>query len=573
MKFSKNKKDNILQLLFGLIILISVNVIAVYYFHRFDMTEEKRFSLSQSTHDILTNLDDNLSIKVYLDGDLPVKYKQLRNSTRELLDEFRAYNTDIQYEFINPSAEEDKRKRFKYYQQLANEGVPYYMVPEENKDGYAQKTIFTGATITYKEKTQVINLVISSRKVPDEIDLNNSIQRLELTIMSALRKLSQKKPITIAFAEGHGELDEFELGDLSYDLSQTYEVGLLNVGADLSSLSYRVKVDSLKSKVINKFDLLVIAKPDSIFDDKTKFLIDQFIMHGGKVVWVVDAVDASMDSLRNSSTTFGLRKDIGLFEMFYKYGVRINPELVLNRNAMEIGTVEGALKPWDFFPLALPVNGSPITANLNSVKTQFVSSLDIVGSDNLKKTVLLKTDERCRIMPTPAIIDVADIIYQRPNRAMYNAPAQNIAVLVEGVFESYFTNKIIDPRIENDPDFDILYKSPETSQLFVSCGDMIRNDVVSGGNGVIPMPLGFDRFSGRMYDNKKFFMNSINYMLDDEELISLRNKDFKIRLLNKDQISMSRLKYQLINTVLPVFLIVLFGVFMFIYKRRRFAIR
>lgn len=565
------KRENIQQLIIPLIMIIAFNTIGVYFFKRIDLTQEKRYSISSSTKNIIKKTDDIVYIKVYLDGDLPANFKRLRNAVRELLDEFRAYNTDIQYEFINPSADEDKRKRFKVYRQLASEGLAYYNVPVENKDGFAQKTIFPSAMITYRDKSLPINLMQSSRTVPTEADLNNSIQRVELNFISAIRKITARRPAIVAFAQGHGELNTLDLGDISYELGNTYNVGLIDIGNKLNALSSRKEIDSNKFSVSNNIDLLVIAKPDSAFDDKSKFIIDQFIMHGGKVIWLVDGANASMDSLRVNTSTIGLRNELDLNEMLYRYGIRLNSNLILNRNALEIGTAEGKLRTWDFFPLLLPVAGSPITENLNSVKTQFVSSLDTVGPPTIRKTILLRTDKKSRIMPTPAIIDVVDIIYRSPNLFLYNAPEQNIAVLLEGEFNSYFVNKLIDPRIANDPSFGILYKSSPTSQMVISGGDLIRNQVIESSNGPTPLPLGYDRFTQRYFDNKKFVLNSINYMLGDKDLIVLRNKDFKIRLLNKELINESKLKFQLINTILPVLLIVVLGIILFIVKKRKYA--
>jgi ABC-2 type transport system permease protein len=297
-------------------------------------------------------------------------------------------------------------------------------------------------------------------------------------------------------------------------------------------------------------------------------------MHGGKVVWALDMVKANMDSLRYSTSTLGMPIDINLNELLFKYGARINSNLVLNRNAMEIGTAEGTLKRWDFFPLALPVKGHIITKNLTAVATRFVSTIDIVGSKDIKKTVLLKTDKRSRIMPAPALIDLMDIIYRGPNPALYNQSGQNIALLMEGSFHSVFENRVLDPRImANSQLFDIKYNSENTSQLVLSDGNIIENQVMETANGKVPYPLGYDRYSKKMFDNRKFMLNAINYMLGDNALIKLRNKQYKIRLLDKAKISNERLKYQIINTVLPIGTIILLGLIIGIVRKRKYGIK
>jgi ABC-2 type transport system permease protein len=294
-------------------------------------------------------------------------------------------------------------------------------------------------------------------------------------------------------------------------------------------------------------------------------------MHGGKIMWLVDKVQADMDSLRHETSTIGLSKNLRLQEMLFSYGARINSNLVLNRNALAIGTAEGTLRTWDYFPIALPQKGSLITNNLNAVKTNFVSSIDLVGTKEIKKTILLKTDNHSRIVPTPALIDLIDIIYRGPNPALYNAPAQNVAVLLEGKFISYFQHRPITSLISENKMFDIKYESPETKQIIISDGDMIQNQVMESANGIRPFPLGYDRYTKKYFDNKKFILNAINYMLGDEIMIHLRNKEFKIRLLNKEEIKNNRVMWQLINTVFPILLIILLGLILGLLKRRKYA--
>lgn len=538
---------------------------------RFDLTAEKRYSISETTRSILNNQDDYITIKVYLDGDLPADYKRLRNSTKELLDEFRAYNKDIQYEFINPSESDDKKERLKLFKELAQKGLSYFNVPIENNDGWGQKIIFTSALITYHGKSIPINLLESGRKVPSASDLNNSIQNLELNFMSAIRKLSSKQIPKVVFSIGHGEADQAHTADIAMALSKTYNVGQIMIDENFAALTKRIKMDSSDSKLIPRYDLLIIAKPDSAFSDKDQFIIDQYLMHGGKIIWLIDKVYANMDSLRKGTRTIGIDKDLHVKEMLFSYGVRINSNLILNRNALSIGTAEGSLRTWDYFPIALPVKGSIITDNLNAVKTQFVNSLDIVGSDKIKKTVLLKTDNKSRISPSPVLIDLVDIIYRGPNPALYNAPGQNIAVLLEGKFTSHYVYRPITPLIGQNKIFDVLYESPETKQIIISDGDIIQNQVMETSNGLRPLPLGYDRYTQKYFDNKKFILNSVNYLLGDEIMIHLRNKEFKIRLLDKQKVLNERLKWQVINTVFPIVLIILLGIITGFIKRRKYA--
>jgi ABC-2 type transport system permease protein len=375
----------------------------------------------------------------------------------------------------------------------------------------------------------------------------------------------------VVFSIGHGEADQAHTADIAMALSKSYNVGQILLDENFSSLTKRIKMDSTDSKLIPRYDLLIIAKPDSAFSDKDQFIIDQYLMHGGKIMWLIDKVYANMDSLRKSTSTIGMNQDLHIMEMLFSYGVRINSNLVLNRNALSIGTAEGSLRTWDYFPIALPKKGSIITENLNAVKTKFVNSIDIVGSDKIKKTVLLKTDKNSRISPSPVLIDLVDIIYRGPNPALYNAPGQNIAVLLEGKFTSHYVYRPITPLIGQNKMFDVLYESPETKQIVISDGDIIQNQVMETANGLRPLPLGYDRYTQKYFDNKKFILNSVNYLIGDKIMIHLRNKEFKIRLLDKQKVATEKIKWQIINTVFPIVLIILLGIITGFIKKRKYS--
>jgi ABC-2 type transport system permease protein len=294
-------------------------------------------------------------------------------------------------------------------------------------------------------------------------------------------------------------------------------------------------------------------------------------MHGGKIIWAIDKIEANMDSLQTAVNTLGMPNSLNLDEALFTYGVRINSNLILNQNCMEIGTAEGVLKPWHFFPLALPANKHLITQNLNAVSTHFVSNIDIVGSGKANKTVLLQTDKNSRIMPAPALIDLVEMIYRGPNIMLYNAPPQNLAVLLEGSFNSAYKNKLLDPRImENTNLFDLKMESKPTQQIVLSDGNIMRNQVSESADGIMPFPLGYDRYSKKTFDNKKFLLNSVNYLMGDLNLIHLRNKQYKIRLLNKELGINHRLKWQLINTIIPVLSIILLGLVIGLLKKIKY---
>lgn len=572
MKLTKRtKRNNIGIFALSFVILIAINIIGNFVFQRFDLTSEKRYSLSSATKNMIQDLDDYVYVKVYLSGSsLPPDYKSLSNGVKEILDEFRAYNSNIQYEFIDPTSEDDKTKRRSLFTQLAEEGLAYYNVPVETNDGFAQKIVFTSALVTYKGKSAPLNFLSRTNSIPTTQDINNSIQNLELNFNNVIRKLSSKRIARIGFSEDHGEVPDIEIHDIAAELSQSYSVQRVALDEKINSLVRRIEGDSTRTEIKRNLDLLIIAKPDSTFSERNLFLIDQFIMHGGKVIWALDLISASMDSLRDRTTTLGMAQLPELQQMLFKYGARINSDLLLNQNALEIGTGEGKLRPWDYFPIALPLKGHPITNNLNAVKTQFVSSIDLVGDPGIKKTVLLQTDQHTRIQPSPVLIDVVDIIYKKPRLDLYKYPPMATAVLLEGEFTSIYKNRMIDPRISGNKDFGIKGKSDSTQMLIISDGDIIRNQVIQGRGQPMALPLGYDRFTKRFFGNKKFLMNAINYMLGDDDLIELRNKEFKIRLLNKEKINKNKIKWQILNIAAPIGLILMLATVLLIRKRRRY---
>jgi ABC-2 type transport system permease protein len=565
------RNQQLLQLVWVFSILIALNIMGQFAFFRFDLTQENRYSISESSIETIQQLDDILYVKVYLHGDLPSDFRQLSTNTKELLDELRAYNKNVRYEFVNPSENENKKERFKLYKQLAQEGIAYYNLPVETQDGFAQKTIFTGAIISYGDKKEVINLLSSNQKIPNPNEINQSIQELELNLMNGINKVTKSKLPRIVFSQGHGELDQYEVADFAYSLSKSYDVGQIEIDSKLTTLMRSVEVDSNQIKMISNYDLLIIAQPKTSFSDKEVFIIDQYLMHGGKIIWAIDKIEANMDSLQTAVNTLGMPNSLNLDEALFTYGVRINSNLILNQNCMEIGTAEGVLKPWHFFPLALPANKHLITQNLNAVSTHFVSNIDIVGSGKANKTVLLQTDKNSRIMPAPALIDLVEMIYRGPNIMLYNAPPQNLAVLLEGSFNSAYKNKLLDPRImENTNLFDLKMESKPTQQIVLSDGNIMRNQVSESADGIMPFPLGYDRYSKKTFDNKKFLLNSVNYLMGDLNLIHLRNKQYKIRLLNKELGINHRLKWQLINTIIPVLSIILLGLVIGLLKKIKY---
>ncbi|MFW5706119.1 MAG: gliding motility-associated ABC transporter substrate-binding protein GldG, partial [Bacteroidota bacterium] len=422
------KHINITQLLLGLVIIILVNIISTRVFTRFDLTSEKRYTLSDATVNMLNDVDDLVYFKVYLEGEFPAGFKRLARESREMLNEFRAYNNNIQYEFINPSESGNREEREKIYAQLMSKGLEPTDLQVKNKEGMSQKIIFPGAIASYRGREIPLSLLSSQRGVPPEEILNNSIQNLEFAIADAIRKLVVDRKPKIAFIEGHGELDKNETRDATNLLGEYYSVERTRIDGQLNSLADRMKIDSINTKVVNKYEVIIIAKPDSAFSDKDKFIIDQHIMRGGKVLWLIDKVSASMDSLQMAPEFIGMNLDLNLTDLFFKYGFRVDDNLVMDLNALPIPVKTGQIGdepqfeffPWYFFPILTPVSDDPIVRNLNAIKTEFISSIDFVShTPGVEKEVLLTTSEYARLVNAPVMISLG-IIQQQPDKRLYN---------------------------------------------------------------------------------------------------------------------------------------------------------
>jgi ABC-2 type transport system permease protein len=569
--------DNIIQLLAGLIIVILVNVIGAYLFTRFDLTTEKRYTLSSSTRKLLKETDDIFYFKIYLEGDLPSDFKRLSQSTREMLDEFRAYSDNIQYEFINPTASEDAKARKDIYDRLVEQGLEPTDIAVRTKEGQKQQSIFPGALVTYKGRTVPISLLANQLGVDPKNIINNSIQALEYNLLSALRKLSTINKPKIAFTKGHGELNELETADIAKALSDYYTVDYVDLKGQINTFTQRVDTGGGKFHIINKYKAIIIAKPDSIFNEKDKFILDQYIMQGGKVLWLIDPVFASMDSLQKSNMTIGITQDINLNDQLFKYGVRLNSNLLMDLAALPIPMVTGMMGnqpqfeffPWPYFPVLTATSTNPIVKNINAVRTEFISSIDTVGDPSIKKTVLLSTSKYTRIAQTPVMISL-EILGKKPDTRNFTDPPQPVAVLLEGKFESVFNNRI-PKEIAQAPEIGFTPTSPVNRMIVIADGDIIKNQVQFSNGNYTPLPLGYDRHTGQTFGNKELIMNAMNYLCDDEGLMAVRSRELKLRALDVTKARENLLTWQLINILVPVALIILFGIIQFTLRKRRFS--
>jgi ABC-2 type transport system permease protein len=568
------KRANITGLLLGIAIIILINIIAAFLYTRFDLTAEKRYSLSPATKTLLKKLDDVVFFKVYLSGELPSSFQRLSNETREMLDEFRAYSKNIQYEFVDPSENPNAKDRNDAYRLLIEKGLQPTDLRVTKKGTSSQVIIFPGTIVSYRGKQIPQQLLMAQLQENSENVLNNSIQALEYNLASAIKNLTTPTKPRVAIIDGEGELNEMETYDFQKSLSEFYNVERVVIKNKITSLAIRLKSDSSHDVLVNKYRLIIIAKPTKPFDERDKFLIDQFIMRGGKVLWLIDPVFASMDSIKVNST-IGIPNDFNLEDMLFNYGVRLNANLIQDLTALKIPIKTGQIgnQPqfdfftWYFFPVLMPSIKHPIVNGLNAIKTEFISSLDTVEAPGVKKTYLLESSIYSRTVNAPALIDL-EIVKRQPNERAFSQGPFPVAVLLEGEFTSSFLYRI-PPELADNPVLGFRSKSKPTKMFVMSDGDLIKNQFhYSQG---YPLPLGFDQYTRQTFGNKDLALNAVNYLCDDSGLISVRSRELKLRLLDNSKVTKQRLFWQLVNILLPILLITGFGIAKFELRKRAFS--
>ena len=583
---SPNKRKDIVGFFITVLVIVLINFIGSKLFHRLDLTTEKRYSLSKQTIDLISVIEDDVFVSVYLTGDFPASFKRLQNETKEMLDEFQAYSDGkIKFDFINPSENPDIKERDRVYKNLYKKGLRPTDLNIKDDDGVSKKVVWPGAIMAYQDKEVAIQLLKSQVGAPPEIVLNQSIENLEYELSFALKKLTTPFIQRIAFIEGHGELNKYETADIVGSLREFYDVERVRLNENINSLANRryLGTDSAEARISNYFDAIVIASPDSVFSEKDKFIIDQYLMNGGKIVWFIDQVEVSMDSLRRStsgddrSTTLAMPKQLNLDDQLFQYGIRINRDLIQDLRAAPIPVVSGQYGtqvrteffPWLYFPLLFSKNDHLINKNMDVVKAEFASSIDLVGGSELKKFVILSTSKKTKTIKAPTRVSLNMLGFE-PNEEQFKKEGVPIGVLVEGEFTSIYKNRLT-PNILNSKQIQFKEQSPMTQQLFFSDGDLIRNEYNATSNEF--MALGYDRYTRQMYGNKDFIIQAINFLVDESGLILSKSKSFKIRLLDNEYIDKKRLIIQMLNTVIPIALIMLFGALLYLIRKQKFAVK
>lgn len=564
-KTINRKRRDITTLLMLLVIIFLLNYVGTYFFKRFDLTTEKRYTLSESTRTLLKNLDDGVYIKVYLEGDFNPAFSRLRNETKEMLDEFRAYSgNELNYEFINIYDEKNQKELENVQRSLYNKGIVPTELKIKSEKGNKTQIIFPGAIVTYKNREIPWQIFRQQAGVPPEQCVNNSVQGLEYELSNTIRKLKETSKHRVAFIQGHGELDTLNTNDIMRTLQEYYEVDYVAVNHQLHAL------DGYKA--------IVIAQPDSAYDERDKFIIDQFIMRGGRALWCIDPVYTNYDSLRLAGYTVGFSNDLKLEDMLFSYGARINYNIVNDAQCASIpinrgfkgGAPDFQMYPWYYVPLVAgdSVTGKhPIVKNLGLIRFEFASTIDTISVKDIKKTILLRSSRYTKVQNTPARISLA-ITTLKPTEAMFGQSFQPLAVLLEGSFTSVYKNRLT-PQIANDSAINFQPKGRPSAMIVIGDGDVIKNDFNFISHNYSEM--GYDKYMKQTFSNKTFILNCMNYLCDGEDFLSVRAREVKLRMLDKKKVKVQAMKWKVTNVAVPLIVLIIFGILMHQVRKRRFA--
>lgn len=543
-------------------ILFLLNFIAYLFFFRIDLTEDKRYTIQNETKKILDSLDEEIYIKVYLMSDITPGFVRLKHEVREMIDMFRQYSGNkIQYEFINPDEQGNKEEVAQFQKQLYQKGIVPEQIAEMRNGKMIQGIIWPGAILTYKGKERVWQIFKRQIGYTTEENIQNSIRDLEYGLAQQIYMLTRKRVPEISFIEGQGELDTLEQYDFMHSLSEYYYVN-------------RVKING-KLFALRDADAIVISKPDSAFTDKDKYIIDQYIMRGGKVLWLIDPIDVNLDTLQAKGFTLGLYRELNIEDMLFKYGVRLNPQLVQDLQCspipVNIGFKKGQpnfkLFPWPFFVVLKPNSNHPIVKNLDVIRTEYLSCLDTLVNPKIKKTVLLTTSKYTRILHAPVRVSLGSVMSKIPER-QFKYSYYPVAVLLEGPFSSVVEYRL-PYQLLTDTNFKYIDQGKPTKMIVVADGDIAKNDV--SFKTKTPMLLGYDKYSQQLFGNKDFLLNCIHYLVDDKGLIHLRGKKVELRLLDKKKLETSRKKWQFINAFVPLLFLFVLWLSLEIFRRKKYV--
>jgi gliding-associated putative ABC transporter substrate-binding component GldG len=535
-----------LYLILALVVLAIINVSVGYVVCRWDMTDDKRYSISEATKMLLQELDEPIGVTLLLDGELNSGFVRLKKATEEMVDELGIYAGEgLQ---ILPATEE-----------LTKQFTPTVIHERTHKGQTAQTTVYPYAVVSYKGKSAAVQLLKNQRGLRGEENLNHSIENLEYAFVDAIRSLTQTKVEKIAFLEGHGELDERYVYDLTQALAQYYQVDRGVLG--------------LQTGVLDAYKVVIIADPQTAFSETDKYILDQYLMQGGSILWVVNGVQFSDDYLSTQGMTPIVALDLNINDMLFRYGVRVNHGLVQDLQCMPVpvDVSQDASQPnwqpmpWTYAPLLLTSQASPITRNVAQVSATMASAVDMVGGeDGLKKEVLLATSSASKLTGVPAKVDLSLGVDDEQSFAYAFIP---VAVSVEGSFPSLYAHQM--PPEELELHAPLLKQSQVTKQIVVAAGSTIRNEWQQGN----PLPLGYDRYTQMQMGNRDFMVNAVLYLADDQGWMQLRQKTFTLRLINDQRARQARVQAQVVSIAIPLAMLALVGGVVILVRRKKYEIK
>lgn len=548
-----SKQSNISKIIILIIGLLILNFISSKLYTRIDLTDDQRYTLSQPTNAVLDKVDSPIVVKVYLDGDFPAEFKRLQIETKQLLEELKSKNKNIKFQFINPLDVNTN--------QLIAEGLQPSQLSIQENGKISEIVIFPWATVQKGKKTENVSLLKDTNTQSQDEQLQNSIQNLEYGFTNAIHKVISKKTKKIAVLKGNGELDDIYLVDFLKKVGEYYRL------APYTLDSVEKNPNTTLNK-LNEFDLALIAKPTEKFTEKEKYALDQFIMNGGKSLWMIDQVQAELDSLYQTGESLTFPRELNLTDLLFNYGIRINLNLVQDIYSSNIPLATGKIGnktqynqfPWSYYPVSISANNHPINKHIEPVNFKFANSIDLL-KNNIKKTILLHSSDKSKTQGAPSIVSL-NSIRQQINQENFSKKNIPLAVLLEGEFKSAYENRIKPFKSSENKD-----KSVKNEMIIIADGDIAANQVTRGK----PEELGVDKWTGQQFGNKEFLLNCVNYLLDDSGLLDIRSKTINLKMLDREKTYKERSFYQLLNIALPIVLLSIFGFLFNFFQKRKYS--
>jgi len=557
------QKNNYLKILGFLVLLILINILVQHFYTRFDFTKEKRYTLTERTKEILGQAKKDITITVFLAGEMPSAFKRLQNATKDILVDYKSNaKVNIKLIYIDPISGLTVGEQDKVLNDLDEIGIKPVAVNIKSDAGLAQKIVFPMALIEIDGRPMPVSLLQKSGGPATnyEENITNSIQNLEYTFSSAIQTLLTGQNPRIGFTEGNGEPTNIQLYDAITSLSQRFYVG-------------RVDLKVINKEGLDSLKLLFIADPKVALTEAEKYKINYFVMKGGRLVWLIDQVRANLDDLQTGKPRLATNSQLNIDDMLFEYGARINYNLIADINSALIPVSSGPLGqgqiqlvPWLYYPVLMPDSSHNIVKNIDGIRTEFASTLDTIGVANVNKKIILTTSPYHQVYTTPKMLSL-QLLSEQPNPKEFNNRPKPAGILLEGSFKSVFLNRPVPEEIKEI--YDVPSKSKPTKMIVIGDGNIFTNQVSKSDN--MPFPLGFDRYSQQNYGNKALLLNIADYFTDDHHLIALRNKEIKVRLLDKMKLKTEKTKWQVINSVFPLLLLIFFAIFQHYYRKHKYT--